>query len=140
MKILISILTLFISLQVFADIPDTMADTLHVRMIEREPHIFGNSKINLLEEVPTEVEELREKSLNDLLAFAWEYELFDLGFAYELSEKTYEVKNAEGQAIGFTYSVIISKHGKQMTRQFSIVHRRVDGVFYVGRIANYDFE
>jgi len=139
-KIFISILTLFISFQLFAEVTDTMADTLHVRMIEREPHIFQNSEIELLEEVPEQVDELREKSLNDLLAFAWQYELFDLGFTYKLSEQTYEVLNADGEIIGYTYSVIISKNGKPMTRQFSVVHRRVDGIFYVGRIANYDFE
>lgn len=136
--VFILMISLLASIQMMANEADTLSDTLHLRMEQREPHLYQDSTFELEEALPNQVDEVRERVLNDLLAFAWEYELFDLGFSYELDERTYSVANAEGEVIGYTLSVWIYKNGNEMTRRFYVLNKRVDGVFYVGKIANYD--
>jgi hypothetical protein len=137
-RILFFLFTLLLSTFAFSQESDDLADTLHSRMEMREPQLFQGASFELIEVIPEQVEEVRQKALQELLDFATEYELFELGFSYTLDERTYSVTNQEGVIIAYTLSVWISKNGEPMTRRFSILHRRVDGIYYVGRIANYD--
>ena len=120
-----------------SDSIDEAAQTFHTRMIEREAQIYRGAEFILVDEVPSDILETEEKAFNELLAFATRFDLFALGFSYEIDPRTYQaIKN--NSSIGYTFSLIISKDGKPMTRRFYNLSRRVDGVFYVDHIANYD--
>lgn len=121
--------------QAFAS--DSYSDTLHSRMIEREPHLYSASNFVAVEEVPEEIAALQLGSVLELVEFARDYDLFSKGFFYELNNNMYEVVK-ENEVIGYTYSVNILKNDVLTHRRFYILNKRVDGVFYLGRIVTYD--
>ena len=118
---------------------DYYGELFNQRMTERFPE-RNISAFNLLsaEELPIQVTELKEESLEDLLQFARDYDLQDSGWSYALSDETYEVVNGEDQTIAFNFSILIFKYDTAVTRRFYQTSRRVDGIFYIERIANYD--
>ncbi|TNF27000.1 MAG: hypothetical protein EP319_12605 [Deltaproteobacteria bacterium] len=137
-KTLFILFSLLFSAFAFSQESDDLAETLHSRMEMRTPNLFEGAAFELVDVIPDQVQEVRQKALQELLDFATDYELFDLGFSYKLDERTYSVTNQQGVVVAYTVSVWISKNGEPMTRRFSILHRRVDGIYYVGRIVNYD--
>ena len=118
---------------------DYYGELFNQRMTERFPE-RNISTFNLLsdEELPIQVAQLKEESLEDLLQFARDYDLQDSGWSYALSDETYEVINGEDQTIAFNFSILIYKYDTAVTRRFYQASRRVDGIFYIERIANYD--
>ncbi len=129
---------LLLSSASFAGEIDELSDTVHSRMEMREPHLFKGAIFEEVVTLPDQVQEVRQEALNALLTFATDLDLFDLGFSYELDGRSYSITNQEGTIVAYTVSVWISKNDEPMTRRFYILHRRVDGIYYVGRIANYD--
>ncbi len=116
---------------------DSFADTLHQRMVEREPHFYAEATFQKVSEVPEDIAAIQMGTVLELVDFASELDLFALGFFYELNANMYEVV-LQNEVIGYTYSINILKNDVLRTRRFYILNRRVDGVFYVGRIVNYD--
>lgn len=138
MKILLMISMLFaLSGSLCATEPSDLAGLFHQRLIERWPHVLQGAKFELASETPDQVKEVINQSLDELLDFASELDLFSRGFSYALSPEVYEAKR-EGQVIDYTFSIVISKDGVSTFRRFYNLARRVDGVFYVDHLATYD--
>ncbi len=118
---------------------DYYGELFNQRMTERFPE-RNISTFNLLtgQELPAQLNQLQEDSLEDLLQFARDYDLQASGWNYALSEETYEVINDQDQTIAFNFSILIYKYDTAVTRRFYQASRRVDGIFYIERIANYD--
>lgn len=142
MKILI-LLTLLIGLSNFAlaldqQSTDSMAQTFHERLTQREPQIFEGAQFSLSDNPPDQVKEVIEKSLDELLQFATELDLFSRGFSYDIAPLVYKATKGS-EVIDYTFSLRIYKNGVATFRRFYNLARRVDGVFYVDHIATYDF-
>lgn len=140
MKILL-ILTMLLTFSgtLFATDKSELATTFHQRLAERMPDVFNGSEFLLTDNPPAQVREVIEKSLDELLSFASELDLFARGFSYALSPEIYQVKKGE-TVIDYTFSIVISKNGLATFRRFYNLARRVDGAFYVDHIATYDIE
>jgi hypothetical protein len=137
MKSIFILISLLTSLNIFAiDLADT-TDTFHERMIERSPTYFADSAINLLEEVPVEIQQLAAASHFDLVNFAISLDLFSQGFEYQLNDDIYEVVNKDGLPIAYTFSITIRKNGEVLSIGMHEAQRRVDGVFYISREPSY---
>ncbi|MBC99281.1 MAG: hypothetical protein CME63_16175 [Halobacteriovoraceae bacterium] len=131
--IALGILTLSIHAQ------DYSGELFNQRMTERYPERQIQTFTNRDSlDLPTQVQELRIEAYQDLLAFAQSYNLFQLGWDYELDSRTYEVKDRVDQVIAYNFSIVLYKEGKARTRRFYQASRRIDGYFFVERIANYD--
>lgn len=133
------LITLLLSISSVLAHHDSVSDVLHERMVEREAHLYDGAVFKEITEIPRDIEILKTGDLVELINFAQQYDLFAEGFHYALNENTYEIKKGE-DVIGYTYSIDISKNDKPFVRRFYIVNKRVDGVFYVGRIVTYNAE
>ncbi len=133
---LFSILFVFSSLSHASN--DPMADTFHHRMELREPYIYQGTTYSEASPLPASIEDVRQWELESLLEFARIYDLFSVGFSYELHPVSY-VGKKEGETISYSFSIDILKHGELFTRRLYFLARRVDGVFYTYHIGNYDY-
>lgn len=138
-KIILS-LTLLIGLNIaaLAQTPDAGSDLFHTRIEQRYSNVnFKEFKKLDESEIPAQIQELRERQHNDLLQFARAYDLFAIGWSYAMHDNVYEVSLANGEVVIYTFSDVISKNGVPTGRRFYQASRRVDGVFYIERIADY---
>ncbi len=117
---------------------DEVANLYHERIEQRYPQVkFKEFRLLSPEDVPADIKELQEDQLGNLLNFARSYDLFELGWSYENHNDVYEVTVEGGQVVLYTFSDLIIKNGVPDSRRFYQAVRRVDGVFYVGRISDY---
>ncbi|MCR9206239.1 MAG: hypothetical protein NXH75_16775 [Halobacteriovoraceae bacterium] len=134
-NILITFLILF---STFAS-ADEVADLYHERMEQRYQTVNFESFTAIAgDDVPLQVQELQQRQLDDMLHFATAYDLFSIGWSYQNSPEVYEVKLDTGETIAYTFSVIISKNGQPTGRRFYQASKRVDGVFFVERVSDYE--
>jgi putative heme iron utilization protein len=133
MKPILILICLFTSLNIFAVDLEGTTLIFHERMLERAPTYFSDAQISLLEEVPEQIQQLAAANHFDLINFAISLDLFSKGFEYRLNDEVYEVVNAEGQPIAYTFSITIMKNGQISSIGMYEAQRRVDGVFYISR-------
>jgi hypothetical protein len=117
---------------------DQAGDLFNEHVIIRDFNSNPVMKVVQLTEIPEEIQNIQTVELDELLDFATQYNLFEIGFSYEVHKNTFAINDASGEPQGYTFSIIISKNDTPMTRFFYQVAKRVDGVFYVGRTAAYD--
>ena len=118
---------------------DSVSDTYHQRIEERYQTVkFENFKLLSKEEVPIQIQELQGKQLNDLLQFAEVYDLYRLGWSYSNHNDVFEVTIEGGEVVLYTFSDVIFKDGVPRSRRFYQATKRVDGVFFIERISDYD--
>lgn len=133
---LIALLSL-LSPQAFAN-TDEVAALYHERMEQRYPTVpFEEFYRAEEDEIPSQVQELRQRQLDDMLHFARTYNLFDIGWSYANHPDVYEVTIEGGEVVAYTFSIVISKNGVPDSRRFYQGSKRVDGVFFVERISDY---
>ena len=126
-----------LSLSSFAS-ADEVADLYHERMEQRYQSINFESFTALSEDqIPLQVQELRDAQMKDMLHFATVYDLFRIGWSYENHANVFEVKVESGEVVAYTFSIVISKNGVPSGRRFYQASKRVDGVFFIERISDY---
>lgn|GEM_PF-3769427 len=133
MKTILLLICFSISLNLFAIELEEATLTFHERMVERAPNYFSDAQINLIQDVPEQIQQLAAANHFDLINFAISLDLFSKGFEYRLNDEIYEVVNAEGEPIAYTFSITIKKDGKVSSIGMYEAQRRVDGVFYISR-------
>lgn len=118
---------------------DEVADLYHERMAQRYETVHFESFTPLQgDNVPLEIQALQKDQLDDMLHFATAYNLFSIGWSYQNSPEVYEVKLDTGETIAYTFSVIISKNGEPTGRRFYQASKRVDGIFFIERVSDYE--
>lgn len=136
-KIILTIL-LLTSFSSFAG-NDEVADRYHQRIEERYPNVkFKSFRVLENNEIPQQIDELREQALEELLLFARSYDLFSLGWSYNNHPHVYEVTIEDDQVVLYTFSDEIVKNGVPTARRFYQAQRRVDGVFFISRVSDYN--
>ena len=131
--ILISVITLFLSLNISAKNVEDATEVFHSRLSERSPGVYTDTTISLLEVVPAEIEQIAAHSFVGLVNFAISLDLFEKGFGYVLNENFYEVTKSNGEVVAYNFSISIMKDGAISSIGMYELHRRVDGVFYLSR-------
>ena len=141
MQKLILCLTLLVGICFNSMAQDTVSDLFHERIQERYATInFKEFKKLNPSEVPAQIQELRERQLGDLLHFAETLNLFAQGWSYANHESVYEVSLEDGEVVIYTFSDVIIKDGEPRSRRLYQASKRVDGVFFIERIADYDYQ
>lgn len=130
---------LFVTFSAFANQADPVADTYHQRLVAKFPQakITEIRKISI-EDVPAEILNLRKEGLQELLDFATDLDLFAIGWSYESHPNIYQAVNESGEVILYTFSTSIIKDDMMTARRIYQADRRVDGVFYIGRVSDYN--
>jgi hypothetical protein len=105
----------------------------HERMVERSPLYYEGATVLESSETPLEINQLAQDSYQDLIDFATAFDLFDVGFEYQLNEDVYEVVNELGEPIAYTFAIRIYKNNVLMSYGFYELMKRVDGVYYLSR-------
>jgi len=132
MKSIPAIALLLLSpLCIYAHDIDQTIQLFHDRILERSPEYFENAEVQLVEELPEEIEQIASYHFLELVNFAIEYDLFAKGFDYRLNDNFYKIVDPEGLPLTYTFSVTIFKHGKVSSIGHYELTRRVDGVFYL---------
>lgn len=144
MKLLaLSLLLSLSSLSLWANpnTPDQDAELFNERMAQRYPE-RQIQDFELLDEVeiPEGMITLEEHFLDRLLFFAQTYDLFSIGWSYAINPNVYKVTNAAGDTLGYNFSIDLYKNGVYKSRRFHQAGIRVDGVYFVERIADYEIE
>lgn len=121
---------------------DAMDDLFIERLFERH-HLSNDSGHNArlvdFSAVDERLVDLVKSEYDDLLAFADTFDLFELGFSYQVYEATYAFSSNDADKF-YAFAIDIKKKGLSLTRRYYEVSIRVDGVPYVSRVVNYDFE
>lgn len=132
-KLIITLCLLFASTNLLAFDIDSATGLFHERMVERSTQVYENASFDLIEDIPEKIQNKINESWDEIIDFADTLDLYSHGFSYQLNQDVYEVTNIVGEKVGYTFSIIISKHGEVSTVGFYELARRVDGEFYLAR-------
>lgn len=121
--------------------PDYYGELFNERMAQRYPNRqIQDFELLIEDEIPEGMVKLEEHFLDRLLFFAQTYDLFNIGWSYEINPKVYRVTNTNGEVVGYNFSIDLYKNNEYRSRRFHQASIRVDGVYFVERIADYEIE